>query len=107
MTKIYIFNICQSVSQSKIMLAKLYLLSALTRFIFLYRANKIKKGVVFLIYKQIGTTTNKLTKVNHKLSPFETIAMTPVEIIEDNENKENYNKISFLYFAIISNANSF
>ena len=66
------------------------LLNALTRLIFLYRANKIKKGVVFLIYKQIGTTTNRLTKVNHKLSPFETIAMTPVEIIEDNENKENY-----------------
>ena len=43
-----------------------------------------------MIYKQIGTTTNRLTKVNHKLSPFETIAMTPVEIIEDNENKENY-----------------
>lgn len=66
------------------------LLNALTRLIFLYRANKIKKGVVFLIYKQIGTTTNKLTKVKHELSPFEALAMTPVEIIEDNENKENY-----------------
>ena len=66
------------------------LLNALTTLIFLYRPNRIKKGVVFLIYKQIGTTTNRLTKVNHKLSPFETIAMTPVEIIEDNENKENY-----------------
>lgn len=43
-----------------------------------------------MIYKQIGTTTNKLTKVNHKLSPFETLAITPVDIIEDNENKENY-----------------
>lgn len=45
-----------------------------------------------MIYKQIGTTTNKLTKVHHKLSPFETIAMTPVEIIEDTENKENYKR---------------
>ena len=74
------------------------LLNALTRLIFLYRANKIKKGVVFLIYKQIGTTTNRLTKVNHKLSPFETIAMTPVEIIEDNENKENYKRYKAVQF---------
>lgn len=43
-----------------------------------------------MIYKQIGTTTNRLTKVNHKLSPFETLAITPVDIIDDNENKENY-----------------
>lgn len=75
------------------------LLNALTRLIFLYRANKIKKGVVFLIYKQIGTTTNRLTKVNHKLSPFETIAMTPVEIIEDNENKENYKRYKAVQFV--------
>jgi virulence-associated protein E len=51
-----------------------------------------------LIYKQIGTTTNKLTKVHHKLSPFETIAMTPVEIIEDNENKENYKRYKAVQF---------
>ncbi len=74
------------------------LLNALTRLIFLYRTNKIKKGVVFLIYKQIGTTTNKLTKVNHKLSPFEILAMTPVELIEDNENKENYKRYKAVQF---------
>ena len=51
-----------------------------------------------MIYKQIGTTTNRLTKVNHKLSPFETIAMTPVEIIEDNENKENYKRYKAVQF---------
>ena len=51
-----------------------------------------------MIYKQIGTTTNKLTKVHHKLSPFETIAMTPVEIIEDNENKENYKRYKAVQF---------
>lgn len=51
-----------------------------------------------MIYKQIGTTTNKLTKVHHKLSPFETIAMTPVEIIEDNENKENYKRYRAVQF---------
>lgn len=52
-----------------------------------------------MIYKQIGTTTNRLTKVNHKLSPFETIAMTPVEIIEDNENKENYKRYKAVQFV--------
>ena len=51
-----------------------------------------------MIYKQIGTTTNKLTKVHHKLSPFETIAMTPVELIEDNENKENYKRYKAVQF---------
>ena len=51
-----------------------------------------------MIYKQIGTTTNKLTKVHHKLSPFETIAMTPVEIIEDNETKENYKRYKAVQF---------
>lgn len=51
-----------------------------------------------MIYKQIGTTTNKLTKVHHKLSPFETIAMTPVELIEDNENKENYKRYKTVQF---------
>lgn len=51
-----------------------------------------------MIYKQIGTTTNKLTKVHHKLSPFETIAMTPVELIEDNENKENYKRYKAVKF---------
>ena len=51
-----------------------------------------------MIYKQIGTTTNRLTKVNHKLSPFETIAMTTVEIIEDNENKENYKRYKAVQF---------
>ena len=51
-----------------------------------------------MIYKQIGTTTSRLTKVNHKLSPFETIAMTPVEIIEDNENKENYKRYKAVQF---------
>ena len=51
-----------------------------------------------MIYKQIGTTTNRLTKVNHKLSPFETIAITPVEIIEDNENKENYKRYKAVQF---------
>ena len=51
-----------------------------------------------MIYKQIGTTTNKLTKVHHKLSPFEPIAMTPVEIIEDNENKENYKRYKAVQF---------
>ena len=52
-----------------------------------------------MIYKQIGTTTNKLTKVHHKLSPFETIAMTPVEIIEDTENKENYKRYKATQFV--------
>lgn len=52
-----------------------------------------------MIYKQIGTTTNKLTKVHHKLSPFETIAMTPVEIIEDTENKENYKRYKAIQFV--------
>ena len=51
-----------------------------------------------MIYKQIGTTTNKLTKVPHKLSPFETIARTPVEYIEDNENKENYKRYKAVQF---------
>lgn len=52
-----------------------------------------------MIYKQIGTTTNKLTKVHHKLSPFETIAITPIEIIEDTENKENYKRYKAIQFV--------
>ena len=51
-----------------------------------------------MIYKQIGTTTNKLTKVHQKLSPFETIAITPIEIIEDTENKENYKRYKAVQF---------
>ena len=52
-----------------------------------------------MIYKQIGTTTNKLTKVHHKLSPFETIAITPIDIIEDTENKENYKRYKAIQFV--------
>ena len=52
-----------------------------------------------MIYKQIGTTTNKLTKVHHKLSPFETLAITPVDIIEDNEDKEYYKRYKATQFV--------
>lgn len=45
-----------------------------------------------MIYKQIGTLTNKLIKVQSNKPPFETIAITQPTIIDDNENKENYKK---------------
>ena len=43
-----------------------------------------------MIYIQTGTVTNKLKKIKSQSSPFDTLAITPVDIIEDNEDKEHY-----------------
>ena len=43
-----------------------------------------------MIYIQTGTVKNKLKKIKSQSSPFDTLAITPVDIIEDNEDKEHY-----------------
>ena len=51
-----------------------------------------------MIYTQTGTVTNKLKKVKSQSSPFDTLAITPVDIIEDNEDKEHYKRYKATQF---------
>jgi len=52
-----------------------------------------------LIYTQTGTVTNKLKKVKSQSSPFDTLAITPVDIIGDNEDKEHYKRYKATQFV--------
>lgn len=52
-----------------------------------------------MIYTQTGTVTNKLKKVKSQSSPFDTLAITPVDIIGDNEDKEHYKRYKATQFV--------
>ena len=52
-----------------------------------------------MIYTQTGTVTNKLKKVKSQSSSFDTLAITPVDIIEDNEDKEHYKRYKATQFV--------
>ena len=52
-----------------------------------------------MIYKQIGTITNKLTKITSDQSPFQLLSITPPSIIKDSENKEQYKKYKATQFV--------
>ena len=52
-----------------------------------------------MIYKQIGTITNKLTKITSDQSPFQLLSITPPSIIKDSEDKEQYKKYKATQFV--------
>ena len=52
-----------------------------------------------MIYKQIGTRTNKLTKITSDQSPFQLLSITPPSIIKDSEDKEQYKKYKATQFV--------
>ena len=52
-----------------------------------------------MIYKQIGTITNKLIKITSDQSPFQLLSITPPSIIKDSEDKEQYKKYKATQFV--------
>lgn len=52
-----------------------------------------------MIYKQIGTITNKLTKITSDQSPFQLLSITQPSIIKDSEDKEQYKKYNAIQFV--------